>query len=95
MNMTRTHGGKTWIAPNVLIREDVSESSSWRSVMKRVLLTPEQKSLYLPNIAGTALSDKATKNTTEMCYGRVTVLSMLSTKISEVATVELTHSEYD
>ena len=24
MNMTRKHGGKTWVAPNVLIREDVS-----------------------------------------------------------------------
>jgi ATPase complex subunit ATP10 len=23
MNMTRKHGGKTWIAPKVLIREDV------------------------------------------------------------------------
>ena len=23
MNMTRKNGGKTWIAPNVLIREDV------------------------------------------------------------------------
>ena len=23
MNMTRKHGGKTWIAPNVLILEDV------------------------------------------------------------------------
>ncbi|TEB34348.1 hypothetical protein FA13DRAFT_82020 [Coprinellus micaceus] len=77
MNMTRTHGGKTWIAPNVLIRED--------------------KSLYLPNIAGTALSDKATKNTTEMCYGKVTVLSMLSTKISEIhsqALIEPTYSHF-
>jgi len=26
MNMTRKHGGKTWIAPNVLIREDVRSS---------------------------------------------------------------------
>lgn len=24
MNMTRKHGGKTWVAPSVLIREDVS-----------------------------------------------------------------------
>lgn len=26
MNMTRKNGGKTWIAPNVLIKEDVCSS---------------------------------------------------------------------
>jgi ATPase complex subunit ATP10 len=28
LNMTRKHGGKTWIAPEVLIREDVSLASA-------------------------------------------------------------------
>ncbi|KAG6830109.1 hypothetical protein H0H92_002158 [Tricholoma furcatifolium] len=64
MNMTRRHGGKTWIAPNSLIRED--------------------KSLYLPNIKGKSIDDGTEKDTTIMCYGRVTVLSMLGTRMSEV-----------
>ncbi|KAF6764237.1 F1F0 ATP synthase assembly protein Atp10 [Ephemerocybe angulata] len=77
MNMTRRHGGKTWIAPNVLIRDD--------------------KALYLPNISGKSLLDKETKNTTEMCFGKVTVLSMLSTKISEIhsqALIEPTYAQF-
>lgn len=64
MNMTRKHGGKTWIAPKVLIRED--------------------KALYLPNISGKSLADKMKKNTTTMCFGRITVLAMLGTQISEL-----------
>ncbi|RDB30813.1 Mitochondrial ATPase complex subunit ATP10 [Hypsizygus marmoreus] len=64
MNMTRRHGGKTWIAPKVLIRED--------------------KALYLPNIVGKSLDAGQEKNTTTMCYGRITVLAMLGTRISEI-----------
>ncbi|KAF9010000.1 ATP10 protein-domain-containing protein [Cyathus striatus] len=64
LNMTRKHGGKTWIAPKVLIRED--------------------KALYLPNIAGISLKDDEKKNTTELCYGRISVISMLGTRISEI-----------
>ncbi|KAF8629023.1 hypothetical protein AX15_003598 [Amanita polypyramis BW_CC] len=64
LNMTRRHGGKTWIAPKVLIRED--------------------KALYLPNISGKSLDEGTTKNTTTMCFGRITVLAMLGTKISEL-----------
>ncbi|KAF9456417.1 ATP10 protein-domain-containing protein [Collybia nuda] len=77
MNMTRKHGGKTWIAPKVLIRED--------------------KALYLPNISGKNLQDNKTKNTTTMCYGRVTVLAMLGTKISEVHAqgfIDPTHARF-
>ena len=45
MNMTRKHGGKTWIAPNVLIREDVCSS-----VMPLLLvdLIPLLESTLLP-----------------------------------------------
>ncbi|TFK38133.1 ATP10 protein-domain-containing protein [Crucibulum laeve] len=64
MNMTRKHGGKTWIAPSVLIRED--------------------KALYLPNIVGKSLDNGTIKNTTTLCYGRITVLAMLGTQISEI-----------
>ncbi|PPQ86619.1 hypothetical protein CVT25_006803 [Psilocybe cyanescens] len=63
LNMTRKHGGKTWIAPKVLIRED--------------------KALYLPNISGTTLNDGTKKDTTTMCFDRVTVIAMLGTHISE------------
>ncbi|KAF5357196.1 hypothetical protein D9756_006596 [Leucocoprinus leucothites] len=65
LNMTRKHGGKTWIAPKVLIRED--------------------KALYLPNIAGKTLENGAVRNSTEMCFGKVTVLAMLSTRVSEAS----------
>ncbi|PFH49925.1 hypothetical protein AMATHDRAFT_75930 [Amanita thiersii Skay4041] len=77
LNMTRRHGGKTWIAPKVLIRED--------------------KALYLPNIYGKSLDEGIEKSTTAMCFGRITVLAMLSTKISELqaeAFVRPTHERF-
>ncbi|KAF8637924.1 hypothetical protein AX17_002545 [Amanita inopinata Kibby_2008] len=77
LNMTRRHGGKTWIAPKVLIRED--------------------KALYLPNVSGKSLDEGTTKDTTTMCFGRVTVLAMLGTKISELhakAFTEPTHERF-
>ncbi|RXW14905.1 hypothetical protein EST38_g10949 [Candolleomyces aberdarensis] len=77
LNMTRRHGGKTWIAPKVLIRDD--------------------KSLYLPNVSGKSLLDKSTKNTTEICFGKITVLAMLSTRMSEMHAqgfVEPTHNRF-
>jgi len=64
LNATRHHGGKTWIAPTVMIRED--------------------KSLYFPNIMGTALDNSDKKHTTDICTGRISVISMLSSKISEI-----------
>lgn len=50
---------------------------------------PAQKALYLPNVAGKSLDDGSTKNTTEMCFGKVTVLAMLGTRVSEVSHVVL------
>ncbi|KAG0695922.1 ATPase assembly factor ATP10 [Suillus ampliporus] len=64
LNATRRHGGKTWIAPNVMIRED--------------------KALYFPNIVGSSLDTKSKKHTTSMCEGRISVISMLSTRMSEI-----------
>lgn len=43
-----------------------------------------QKSLYFPNISGKALDGSGKKHTTDICTGRISVISMLSTKISEV-----------
>lgn len=80
LNMTRKHGGKTWIAPKVLIREDVRSN-----VVIRVHISyKDQKALYLPNITGKSLDERKQKHTTIMCFGRVTVLAMLGTQISEV-----------
>ncbi|KAF9482291.1 F1F0 ATP synthase assembly protein Atp10, partial [Pholiota conissans] len=64
MNMTRRNGGKTWIAPNVLIRED--------------------KALYFPNVNGQCLEDGTQKDTTPMCFGRISLIAMLGSEISQV-----------
>jgi len=77
MNMTRKNGGKTWIAPNVLIKED--------------------KALYLPNISGKSLDNNLKKDTTTMCFGCITLLSVLGTQISQVHAkgfVEATHARF-
>ncbi|KAF9073034.1 ATPase assembly factor ATP10 [Rhodocollybia butyracea] len=64
LNATRWNGGKTWIAPKVLIRED--------------------RSLYFPDIAGKSLLHGNPRHTTSMCIGHITILCILSTKISEI-----------
>ncbi|KAF8190530.1 ATP10 protein-domain-containing protein [Pholiota molesta] len=64
MNMTRRNGGKTWIAPNVLIRED--------------------KALYFPNVKGQCLENGKSKDTTPLCFGRISLIAMLGSQISQV-----------
>ncbi|CAE6463650.1 unnamed protein product, partial [Rhizoctonia solani] len=58
------HGGKMWIAPRVLIRDD--------------------KALYFPDVKGVSLDNRSTVHTTSACVGQITLLSILSTKISEL-----------
>ncbi|KAI0077371.1 hypothetical protein K474DRAFT_1661807 [Panus rudis PR-1116 ss-1] len=70
LNATRRHGGKTWIAPRVLIRED--------------------KALYFPDISGSTLISGEKAHTTTLCAGKVSVISMLSSKISEIQTAMFT-----
>ncbi|KAH0835912.1 ATPase assembly factor ATP10 [Lanmaoa asiatica] len=41
-------------------------------------------SLYLPNISGSRLDTRAHTHTTDICHGRVSVIAMLSTRMSEV-----------
>ncbi|KAG8870816.1 Mitochondrial ATPase complex subunit atp10 [Tulasnella sp. 331] len=55
-------GGKMWIAPKVLIRED--------------------KSLYLPDIAGKTLT-KEKVHTTTLCKDHITIVSISSTQIGD------------
>jgi ATPase complex subunit ATP10 len=49
-----------------------------------VLIWHNQKALYFPDVVGKSLDTGESKHTTDMCAGRVSVISMLSTKISEV-----------
>jgi len=77
LNATRRHGGKTWIAPKVMIRED--------------------KALYFPDISGSTLNSKSDVHTTSLCTGKVSVIAMLSTRISELQTANFvtpTHTEF-
>ncbi|KAH6917883.1 ATPase assembly factor ATP10 [Coprinopsis sp. MPI-PUGE-AT-0042] len=70
LNMTRKHGGKTWIAP--------------------MFSFAKNRALYLPNIQGQSLLDK-------MCFGKISVLSVLGTQISEIqakAFTKPTHERY-
>lgn len=81
LNATRKHGGKTWVAPQTLIREDVSEVYSLLSPHLKLCL---QHALYFPDIMGTSLVSKDTVHTTDLCKGKISVVGMLSTVISEV-----------
>ncbi|TDL22825.1 hypothetical protein BD410DRAFT_199975 [Rickenella mellea] len=59
----RKFGGKTWIGPPSLIRE--------------------QNALYFPDVAGVSLSTREKAHTTDICAGNISVVAMMSTKISE------------
>ncbi|KAF8262996.1 ATPase assembly factor ATP10 [Lactarius quietus] len=72
LHMVRVHGGKTWMAPKVLIRED--------------------KALYFPNIVGSRLDNGVKAHTTKMCAGKVSVIAMLSTKVSELHATSYTEA---
>ena len=78
---TRFHGGKTWIAPKVLVKEDVRNCSRFPFGVPDSIA---QKALYLPNLHGKALKENAMKHSTLMCFGKITILGLLGTRISEV-----------
>ncbi|CDO70557.1 hypothetical protein BN946_scf184579.g13 [Trametes cinnabarina] len=66
LSATRHHGGKTWIAPKVMIRQD--------------------KALYFPDISGTPLVGKEKVHTSNLLAGKVSVVTLLTTRISEIQT---------
>ncbi|KAI0828640.1 ATP10 protein-domain-containing protein [Trametes gibbosa] len=68
LNNTRKHGGKTWIAPKVMIRED--------------------KALYFPDIFGTPLAGGEKVHTTDLLAGKVSVVTLLTTRMSEIQTAQ-------
>lgn len=59
----KSHGGKTWRAPNTLIKDD--------------------RSLYFPRIEGNRLSDKKKANTVDILRGKVSIVALLGSKLSE------------
>ncbi|KAL7277255.1 hypothetical protein ACG7TL_009108 [Trametes sanguinea] len=75
LSATRHHGGKTWIAPKVMIRED--------------------KALYFPDISGTPLSGKEKVHTSNILAGKVSVVTLLTTRISEIQTAMFTQPTQD
>ncbi|KZT65278.1 hypothetical protein DAEQUDRAFT_801836 [Daedalea quercina L-15889] len=77
LNATRRYGGKMWIAPKTMIRED--------------------KALYFPDIVGTNLRSKGGVHTTSLCTGKVSIIAMLTTRISELQVANYitpTHEQY-
>ncbi|KAI9065294.1 hypothetical protein FKP32DRAFT_1685103 [Trametes sanguinea] len=75
LSATRHHGGKTWIAPKVMIRED--------------------KALYFPDISGTPLSGKEKVHTSNILAGKVSIVTLLTTRISEIQTAMFTQPTQD
>ena len=69
------------MAPRVLIREDVRVHQSVSCYETHGYL---QTARYFPNIIGSRLDSGIRAHTTQMCAGKVSVIAMLSTKISEV-----------
>ena len=47
-------------------------------------LIRHDRALFFPDIAGTSLADKATRHTTDLWPGKVSLVSILNSKISEV-----------
>lgn len=49
----------------------------------------EDRALWFPQVSGTCLADRTTKDTVEMTAGKVSVIALLNSRISEViASVE-------
>jgi ATPase complex subunit ATP10 len=51
--------------------------------MEKVLIL-RQKALYFPDIEGTGLDEGKKVHTTDMCRGKISVVSFLNTRMSEV-----------
>lgn len=47
------------------------------------ILTPTQKSLFFPDIRGTCLADRTQKHTADMLFGKVSIIAILTSKVSE------------
>lgn len=82
------HGGKSWIAPPVLIRQDVRPLRDWHAAglsADGTFICSLQKALYFPNIQGTSMASRKTTHTTDLFKGRVSVVAVLTARVSEVS----------
>ncbi|KZV95867.1 hypothetical protein EXIGLDRAFT_609999 [Exidia glandulosa HHB12029] len=70
-DLTRKHGGKTWVAPNVLIREDAAR--------------------YFPEVTGVSIDTRGRVNTRHMCAGKVSLVTIMGTSLSEEHVSSFTH----
>ncbi|WFD23104.1 Mitochondrial ATPase complex subunit atp10 [Malassezia equina] len=61
---------------------------TWRSPSTMIRA---DKALYFPNVTGTCLADKSKKYTADMLYDRVSIVAMLTSKVSEVGTTTRAH----
>jgi hypothetical protein len=78
----KSTGGKLWTAPDTVIQAKVSERLSV------ALADLVQRSLFFPELHGTALSDRSTKYTAEMLRGKVSLLVVLTSRLSVVRLYE-------
>jgi ATPase complex subunit ATP10 len=77
------NGGKLWVAPPVLIRDDVSVATLFMAaIAAEVLPTDTQRALYFPDIKGKSLNGVET-HTTDLFAGNISLVSILNTRISE------------
>lgn len=44
---------------------------------------PHQKALFFPDVMGTCLADRSKKHTADMLFGKVSVVAIMTTKVSE------------
>ena len=45
---------------------------------------PTKKALYFPNIAGKVLTNSAATHSTDLCNGYISIVNIITTKLSEV-----------
>lgn len=84
-------GGKLWLAPQTVIRQDVYRAIPGLAWIGLVLVDGggadeirTQRSLYFPEVTGLSLASKEDKSTVDLLNGKVTLLAVTSTQISAV-----------
>lgn len=94
-------GGKGWIAPKTVFKEEVScraflasslsQRRSSRLTLSTDFLAPSQKALYMPDLFGHTLSSPKIKvHTSNLCKGKITLIGLGGTTFSNVSPLGLT-----
>lgn len=82
----RSHGGKTWRAPGTMIRDDVRDAGSCVLPAGAHADCIAQRSLYFPLMSGTRLADGKEIDTAQLLPGKVSIVAILTSAVSEVRT---------